>query len=211
MNRFEKLRISMRYRLQGAAAADKRYQVAVDAFTFSEEKYDGQFRKDKVTPAFTHPLEIAGYLTTLLPSLRHPPEALAAALLHDCVEDYGVSVEEVRDRFGTKVSHAVMRVSKVIHGVKVPSLEEHFELMLDCPIATVVKPADRANNQSTMLGVFSAAKQLDYVEESERFIIPMMKSARRLYGDQEAVYENLKVLLRNQMVLVRAMHPTPAA
>lgn len=211
MDRFDKLRISMRYRLLGAASVDKRFQVALDAFNFSETKYEGKLRKDGVTPAFMHPLEIMAYLTTLLPSLRYPAETLAATALHDCVEDYGVSVEECRDRFGARVSHGVMRVSKVIHGVKVPSLAEHFELMLDCPIATVIKPADRANNQSTMVGVFTPAKQLEYIEETERFIVPMMKKARLLYSDQESVFENLKWVLRHQASMVLAMHGTKAS
>lgn len=211
MDRFDKLRISMRYRLLGAASADKTFQVALDAYNFAETKYEGKLRKDGKTPAFMHPLEIMAYVVTLMPSLRYPAETLAAVAIHDCVEDYGVSVEECRDRFGARVSHATMRVSKVIHGVKVPSLEEHFEAMLDCPIASVVKPADRANNQSTMVGVFSPTKQLEYVQESERYIIPMMKKARLLYSDQEAVYENLKWVLRHQATLVLAMHGSQAA
>jgi (p)ppGpp synthase/HD superfamily hydrolase len=206
MDRYTKLRISMRYRLLGAASADKRFQVALDALDFAEKKYTGKVRKDGVTPSFMHPLEIMAYLTTLLPSLRHPAETLAAAAIHDVVEDDGVSVEECRDRFGPRVGHATMRVSKVIHGVPVPSIAEHFELMLDCPIATVLKPTDRVNNQGTMGGVFSREKQLAYVDESERLIIPMMKKARHIYSDQEAAFENLKLSLRNQIALVRAMH-----
>lgn len=205
-SQFIKLRNHMRHRLIGMAGVDARFRVSLSAFNTAERIYEGHFRKDKVTPAFMHPLGIMLYHTTLLPSLRHPAETLATDALHDCVEDYGMSVERVRDEFGKTISHAVMRVSKVIHGIKVASLPEHFELMLDCPIATVAKPGDRINNQSTMHGVFSSAKQLEYIEETERFILPMLKKARHLYPDQESVYENMKFVLRSQAAHVLAMH-----
>lgn len=206
MNRFEKLRISMRYRLIGAASVDRRFDVAVRALDFAEVKYDGKFRKDGVTPALMHPLEIMGYHASILPSLRHPAETLAADALHDCVEDYGVSREEIEDKFGKLTGDAVFYVSKEVNGVKVASMEEHFERMLESAIATVVKPADRGNNQNTMVGVFSPAKQVEYIDECLRYIIPMMKRARRIYGDQEAAYENMKLMLRGQISMVRAMH-----
>lgn len=204
MTKYEKLRIALRYRLIGSASVDPAFKVALAAFDFSEEKTIGT-RKDKVTPNFMHPLEVTSYLMTLQPSLRHPAETFAAALLHDVIEDTDVTVEEVQERFGTRVAHATRRLSKVVEGRKAVSLAVYFEDMLDCPIATVAKGSDRINNQSTMVGVFSTAKQIEYIEESEKYILPMLKQARRVYSDQEAVYENIKLVLCNQIALVRAM------
>ena len=208
MERFDKLRISMRYRLLGATGADARYQMALDAFDFAEERHIG-LRKDGKTPNFMHQLEVMGYLTTVLKGLRHPAPTLAAAALHDICEDCGVTLAEIDERFGPQVAHATRRLSKVIEGAKLPGLDAYFDAMLDCPIATVVKGSDRINNQSTMAGVFTREKQLSYIEESETFIIPMLKKARRIFSDQEAVYENIKLVLQNQMSMVKAMHLDP--
>ena len=205
MEKFNKLRIAMRYRLLGAAQAAPEFKVALAAFDFAETNTVG-FRKDNKTPNFMHPMEVIAYLMTVQPSLRHPGESMAAAALHDIVEDTRISLDEIQERFGSRVAHATRRLSKVVGGVKVGSLAEYFESMLDCPIAPAVKGSDRINNQGTMVGAFSPAKQMEYVEETERYILPMVKQARRLYSDQEAVFENIKLVMQNQVLLVRAIH-----
>ena len=212
MEKYQKMRIAVRYRLQGAASVNPDFKVALAAFDFAETHTKG-FRKGKckVTnspiPNFMHPMEVASYLMTLQPSLRHPAVAIAGALLHDVVEDSPeITLDEIRDRFGKDVEHTTMRLSKVIGGVKVCSLEEYFENMLDDPTAPAIKGADRVNNQGTMDGAFTPEKQLVQLDESEKYILPMVKSARRLYADQEAVFENIKLVLQNQIRLIRAMH-----
>ena len=207
VNNDSKLRIAVRYRLLGAANANNEFKVALAAFEFAEQRTTG-FRKNGTTPNFMHPVEVGAYLMTLQSSLRHPGEALAASFLHDVMEDYGVTFDELRERFGHMVAHATMRLSKVVGGVKLSSMDEYFENMLDCPIAPCVKGSDRINNQGTMVGAFSPLKQMEYVEESEKYILPMLKKARRLYSDQEAVFENIKLMLKNQVLLVRAIHQT---
>lgn len=206
MDRFEKLRASVRYRLQGMADIDPSYFIALHAYDLAESKHHGVFRKDGTTPEFMHPLEVTGYLFTLGKNLQFRAETFAAGLLHDVGEDYGVTFAEVEDGCGRRTAHAFRRLSKKLEGAKVTSLQDYFDAMLDCPVATVVKGADRINNQSTMTEVFSPTKQLEYVDESEKFILPMLKKARRLYPEQEAAYENIKVMLKNQIALVRAMH-----
>lgn len=207
MERFEKLRLTMRYRLQGAASVDPRFVVALDAFNHSEKLFEGKSRKDGVTPVFMHPLEIAGYLMTIQASLRHPAESMAAAMLHDAAEDEGVAIELIVERYGGLVGRAVDRLSKEVGGRKKSGgLGAYFAEMADCPIATVVKGADRVNNQSSMVSVFLPSKQLEYIRESEQYILPMLKKARREFPDQEAAYENLKLVLQTQNALIRAIH-----
>lgn len=201
---FRKLRITLRYLLQGAADQDPRYLVPLKAFEFAANLHQGT-RKDGVTPEFMHQIDVALYVRTLSKSLMYPAETIAAALLHDTVEDYEVSLDDVANRFGDRVAHAVKRLTKVLNGRRLAD-EEYFEAMLDCPIASVVKGGDRINNQQTMLGVFRLAKQQEYISESETHILPMIKAARRRYPEQEAAYENLKLVLRSQVQLLRAVH-----
>ena len=205
MTPYEKLRISVRYRLLGALMVDDRFRICVDAFNFSEEICIGKFRKDGTTPEFMHPLEVTAYGITMLKNLRHGPETLAALLMHDHMEDAGITYEQLEERFGRLVAHAVLRMSKVRGKVKL-SNEAFFSEMLDCPIATGGKGFDRITNQGTMLGVFTPEKQLAQADETEAFILPMVKKARRIFSDQEPVYENIKLVLTNQVKLIRAVN-----
>lgn len=58
-----------------------------------------QVRKYTYEPYIVHPAEVASIVATR----PHDPEMLAAAWLHDVVEDTGVSLESIRAEFSTKV------------------------------------------------------------------------------------------------------------
>lgn len=204
MDKFEKLRVALRYYLQGAADVDPAFRLPLRALEFAMHHHVG-VRKDGFTPEFMHQLETTLYLRTLRASLLHPAETLAAMLLHDTAEDYDVSFETIGREFGGRVAHAVNRLTKVHQGIRKTDAQ-YFEEMLDCPIATLAKGADRINNQQTMQGVFSTDKQLAYIEETERWILPMIKTARRRYPEQENAYENVKLLLRSQIQLLQAIN-----
>jgi guanosine-3',5'-bis(diphosphate) 3'-pyrophosphohydrolase len=63
----------------------------------------GQLRKYTHEPYIVHPAEVVSILKTR----PHDPEMVAAAWLHDVVEDTGVSIEVIRAEFGSKVSDLV--------------------------------------------------------------------------------------------------------
>ena len=202
-----KLRQSIRYQLLGASRVDKSYLVPLDALTYIEEITDGKFRADGKTPELIHPLSVTALLMTFHHCLAKPAASYTASLLHDAVEDLGVSVEYVRERFGFEAAHGVRLVSKVVHGVKVPSLEEHFAEMATDPISSALKGCDRAVNLSTMsLAQFPAEKQLRQVKETEELILPMLKAARARFPQQEPAYENLKFMLNTQVRMLKLQH-----
>lgn len=160
-------------------------------------------RKDGVTPKLHHQLSVARLISTLLPHLLYPEETLAAAFLHDLLEDHGPqwTQEKLSDRFGPRVAGAVWTLSKKTHGlVKTP--EAYYEALAECPIASLVKLSDRAHNIQTMHGVFSPEKQKLYVGELDTHYFPMIRIARRRYPQQYGAYENLKILLRCQQAMV---------
>lgn len=165
------------------------------------------FRKDQKTPSFHHQLSVGRLATTLVPSFLFPEETIAAAFLHDTVEDYGdkVSVDSLRPVFGNQIADAVWRLSKKSVGV-VKTHEAYFGEIAKCPVASIVKLCDRAHNFQTMVGVFSVEKQKAYIKEVEDFFFPMIKVARRAFPEQFPAYENLKITLRNQKALIEAIH-----
>lgn len=208
MTKFEKNKLTLRRWLLGASTVNKSYDVVNRAFDLAETRTVG-FRKDGVTPNFNHPIEVTLYLTTLHHGLRNPVFCYAGALLHDVKEDFGVTDAEIAHKLcflSPDICNIVERLSKNSGIRKVVSLQEYFDEMLEDASSPIIKGADRINNQGTMIGTFSPEKQMEYVEETDRYILPMLKKARKLYPDQESAIQNIKYVLSTQISLVRAIH-----
>lgn len=201
---FSKLLISMEYFLLGLIVYDASYIVAYQALLYASDIHIG-FRKDGKTPEFQHQLEIAHLIRTMLSNLLYPAETLAAVFLHDTPEDYDVSRAEIGRRFGPRVAQATMLLNKYDEQGNAKPLDEYYAALAYDPIASVAKPGDNGHNQSTMGGVFSYKKQFEYSLNIKTRSWDMMKVARRLWPEQEVVYENLKFLLRVQYNAVQNM------
>lgn len=177
--------------------------MALEAMEYASHYHTGM-RKDGKTPEFHHQVSIALFLRTLEKGLLFPQETIAAAILHDVVEDYNVSTSEIKLKFGDAVANAVNALSKSADGFK-KAEGDYYHIIGTNPIASVVKGADRINNVQTMPGVFSKEKQRSYVAESKNLILPMLKVARRKFPAQEAVYENIKHMLVSQLSIISMM------
>ena len=78
------------------------------AAKFAEQAHKGAHRKGTRIPYIVHPLE-----TALIASmLTNDEEILAAALLHDTIEDTGVTYEDLKQEFGTRVADLVAAESE---------------------------------------------------------------------------------------------------
>lgn len=75
---------------------DKAAKFAIDA-------HAGTLRKGKGYPYILHPMEA----TCIVATLTDDPEMLAAAMLHDTVEDTDVTIEQIRHEFGERVASLV--------------------------------------------------------------------------------------------------------
>jgi (p)ppGpp synthase/HD superfamily hydrolase len=199
LSNFAKREISLRYFLQGAE-----YFTALEAMEFAQRYHKG-FRKDGVTPEFDHQISIAHFVRTLRHQLVQPEQTLCVVMLHDVREDYGVSDEEIRERFGADVARAVDAMTKTFRGQRRPEALVFEQIAADA-MASVAKGADRIHNLNSMVGVFHKDKQLSYVAEAEEYFLPMLKKARRLHVRQEAAYENIKLMILSQINLIKAMH-----
>lgn len=194
----KKLRSSLRYYLHG-----REFYNALRAMNFAEDYHDGT-RKDGITPEFDHQVRIANYVRTL-PNLTFPEETIATVFLHDVPEDYDVEHEEIARLFGNEVSVATKLMTKFHHGSWVQP-ERYFNEMAKNPISSIAKGGDRVHNIQSMLGVFDANKQVEYMNEVRIFFLPMLKTARRNFPEQEAAYENIKHMLESQLELLEVIH-----
>ncbi len=73
------------------------------AVEFAAQKHAGKFRKGSKLPYIVHPMEAAA----ICASFTDDVEVLAAAVLHDVVEDAGVTVDELEGKFGSRVAAIV--------------------------------------------------------------------------------------------------------
>lgn len=195
---YEKMKIALRYWLQG-----KGYFKALEAMAFAELYHNGK-RKDG-NHEFSHQVSQANLAKTLIDNIRYKEELFIVIFLHDICEDKGISFEEIDKLFGGLSGDAVRIITKDYRGVKKPN-EIYYRDLSNCVIASAAKGFDRVHNLMSMLGGFKPEKQMSYIKETLDFTVPMLKEARRKFPDQEGVYENIKFIMTNQIVLYTALN-----
>lgn len=79
-----------------------------EAAAFAEIAHKGAVRKGTNVPYITHPLEAA----IIASMMTDDEEIIAAALLHDTIEDAGVTYGELKERFSARVADLVAEESE---------------------------------------------------------------------------------------------------
>jgi len=131
-----------------------------EAYDYAEAAHKGQKRRSG-EPYITHPVAVAD----ILADLRMDGATIAAAILHDVVEDTGVSNAEVTERFGNEIAEIVDGVTKldqIRFRNRQEAQAESFRKMLLAMVRDIrvimVKLADRVHNMRT-LGAMPPAKR----------------------------------------------------
>lgn len=78
-------------------------ELVSQAVAFAVQMHDGMRRKASDLPYILHPMEAA----VIVASLSSKPEVIAAAVLHDVVEDTPATLAELEERFGARVAALV--------------------------------------------------------------------------------------------------------
>lgn len=84
----------------------------IEAFSFAVEAHAGQTRKGSEVPYTSHLVQVAG----LVLEFGGDPGQAVAGLLHDVVEDCGVELATLHDRFGADVAHIVAQCTDLVPG-----------------------------------------------------------------------------------------------
>lgn len=74
-----------------------------EAIIFATKAHNGQTRKGINTPYILHPLEAA----IIVSQIKYDEKLITAAILHDTVEDTGVTIETIAEKFGRRVAELV--------------------------------------------------------------------------------------------------------
>ena len=123
-----------------------------EAYKFADGAHLGQFRASG-EPYITHPLAVAG----LVADWRLDAQALMAALMHDAMEDCGITKIELIEKFGAPTAELVdglTKLDKLQFSTREEGQAESFRKMLLAMARDVrvilVKLADRLHNMRTM-------------------------------------------------------------
>jgi len=119
------------------------------AYAVAERAHRGQLRKSG-DPYITHPLAV----TTILAELGMTPDTLAAAMLHDTVEDTAYGLEALTRDFGDEIAmlvDGVTKLDKVTYGeaAQAETVRKMVVAMARDIRVLVIKLADRLHNART--------------------------------------------------------------
>ena len=78
-------------------------ELVSEAIAFAVRAHDGMRRKKSESPYILHPMEAA----VIVGSMTDDQSLIAAAALHDVVEDAGITIREIEEKFGTRVRELV--------------------------------------------------------------------------------------------------------
>jgi GTP diphosphokinase / guanosine-3',5'-bis(diphosphate) 3'-diphosphatase len=128
------------------------FKLIRKAWEFCVQHHEGQ-RRASGEPYIIHPLEVAEVLT----EMKLDATAIAAALLHDAVEDTPATNEEIAGKFGDQVAHiveGVTKIDKIQFANREDRQAENVRKMLLAMVSDVrvvlIKLADRLHNMRTL-------------------------------------------------------------
>ncbi|WP_111641593.1 bifunctional GTP diphosphokinase/guanosine-3',5'-bis pyrophosphate 3'-pyrophosphohydrolase [Marinimicrobium alkaliphilum] len=144
------------------------------AYFYAEQAHDGQKRRSG-EDYITHPLAVAD----ILASMHMDYQSLMAAMLHDVIEDTGISKKAISKQFGSTVAELVDGVSKLTqiefesHAEKQAENFQKMALAMANDLRVIlVKLADRLHNMRT-LGAMPPHKKRRIAKETLEIYAPI--------------------------------------
>lgn len=174
---FESLASTVKAKGVDSSLVEKAFQMANEAH--------GDQKRDEGTAYIAHPVRVAGILAWEV-GIRDV-EVLAAALLHDTLEDTGITYEDLQRDFGSRVAEIVRLVTKR----EETSPEEEAEIdraylqaiwEASDPGVALVKLADRLDNVRCMKFNPRAAKRAKYIRKTEALYLPLAREKHEYFA-----------------------------
>ncbi len=122
------------------------------AYYYAEQAHDGQFRRSGEAYV-SHPLAVA----SILSDMHMDHQSLMAAMLHDVIEDTGITKTAIKSQFGNTVADlvdGVSKLNKITFSSRAEAQAENFQKMAMAMAkdlrVIMVKIADRLHNMRTI-------------------------------------------------------------
>lgn len=177
--------------IKGYSVAKNLKQTNV-ALALARRLHEGQYRKDGV-PYIQHPLKVC---TTLISYGVEDDATLAAALLHDILEDchdkLPLNGKELITEF--HLSKEVFDIISILtkeSGLSQHELSVYFDRIKSNPKAALIKLSDRLHNSATLY-TFSFERMDKYIQETYTFLIPMASFCKNYYPEYTNAFSILK-------------------
>ncbi len=145
------------------------------AYNFSKELHNNQ-KRHSGDPYFSHPVAVA----EILADLKLDQNSIAAALMHDIIEDTEIEYNEVKDKFGKEIADLVEGVTKLGKIKSIPNSERFAENFKKFTIAMskdirvlLIKLADRYHNMKTIDHIPQIDKRIAKATESIEIYAPL--------------------------------------
>ena len=176
----EKMYTYLRGYAMGAGMRD-----SLHALSFARDSHEGQYRASG-EPYVVHPLTMACNALSL--SIRDD-EVIATILLHDVCEECGVVPEDLPVSPAVRHSVSLLTYHKSEGETKDEARQRYYDAVLTDRAATLTKLVDRCHNVSSMAGTFSRERLVSYIDETRRYVLPLLRQAKRRYPeDADAIF-----------------------
>lgn len=153
---------------------EKQVEMLDKALDYAVKMHDGQFRASG-EPYIVHPIAVANILL----DIGMDGATVAAALLHDCIEDTPATPEEVTAAFGSEVAMlvtSVTKLEKIVFKSKEEEQAENFRRMFFAMARDIrvilIKLADRLHNMRT-IDALSRERQVAMTTETLDIYAPL--------------------------------------
>lgn len=161
------------------------------AYVFAKTAHKGQKRKYTFEPYINHPIEVMQIVSTV----DHTEEMLAAALMHDCIEDCGITYEEIAKEFGVITAWYVddlTDVSKPEDGNRAKRKEiDRQHTAKASPEAKTIKLADLISNSRSIVKHDKEFARV-YIKEKELLLEVLTEGGATLYAMAKQIVEDAK-------------------
>ena len=178
------------------------------AYVYAMQAHGSQLRASG-DPYFSHPVEVAG----ILAGWKLDSASIATGLLHDTVEDTGVTIAELERLFGAEVARLVDGVTKLnkleLQSSRTEQAENFRKLLLamseDIRVL-LVKLADRQHNMRTLHFINRIEKRQRIARETLEIYVPLAEriGMQALKDDLEdlafeALWPDAREAVRNRL------------
>ena len=129
-----------------------------EAYKFAEKCHSGQIRKTG-DPYIIHPVFTAIYLS----NMKMDWQTISAALMHDVIEDCGITFEEIEELFGKEVAGLVDGVTK-LPTIKISSKKTNFSLSNEISRAATIRKLLISTSEDARVILIKLADRLHNME-----------------------------------------------
>lgn len=166
----------------------------LNVVAFAERCHRAQVRKYTAEPYIVHPLEVASIVATV----TDDENVIAAALLHDVVEDCGITFQQITRAFNKEVMqlvHEVTDVSRKEHGNRtVRKTLDREHIARASPNGKTIKLADLISNTHSIVRHDPDFAKV-YLSEKRELLKVLKEGNRTLYYRASALVEDYEQML----------------